>query len=65
LGFKNLNIIFGVRIKWEKSELRVRKKDFKGKKDKGWVEFNQGSSQSLNKQQVKSFKPMYLSWSEV
>ena len=65
MGFKNLNIIFGVRIKWEKSELRVRKKDFKGKKDKGWVEFNQGSIQSLNKQQVKSFKPMYLSWSEV
>jgi hypothetical protein len=54
-----------VRIKWEKSELRVRKKDFKGKKDKSWLEFNQGSIQSLNKQQVKSFKPMYLSWSEV
>lgn len=54
-----------MRIKWEKSELRVRKKDFKRKKDKGWVETNQGSIQSLNKQQVKSFKPMYLSWSEV
>jgi hypothetical protein len=65
LGFKHLNIIFRVRIKWEKSELRVRKKDFKRKKDKGWVETNQGSIQSLNKQQVKSFKPMYLSWSEV